>query len=183
MNCSLCGNSAFDNLVYGYTKKKVLFWEIEWGKKMKPFCRQHLIQEFKKYFLNFPKKIVVFYPELEHKKGSYVYGNMSLDEMKKRKVSLKTLELIEKSLKEIKGDCMKCKKPASIAYFGQGVLQWGGGMWDYPLLEKITTEPQILCKECSFDEIEYSLRSFKDSFAEGLFIPFLTDSILTTFPI
>jgi hypothetical protein len=162
--CSICKKPSKDILIYT-------------DRKRKRFCRDHLLEEFKKEFLNFNEKMVVFYPSLESKVGPYVYHYQAISDVPKKLREDKVGQMINQALNAISGKCSKCGRPANIAYFDPGTFRWeviksGGVDWDLPKFEEISVEPQMVCSHCVIDEIIYSLRNFQGDFGEGVGLPY-----------
>jgi hypothetical protein len=167
--CSLCGKKASDKLLYLAKEKK--------------HCREHLLEEFRKGFLAYKNKAVVFYPDINKSVNSYQYWfilKSGFDSLKSnnKEIDINVRTLLEKSLDLIAGPCQKCSKPAQVAYFGKNTFKWSEGSWPKPLIENILVKPEILCVECVLDKIEPPLRSYKGKFTEGICVPEKEDGAL-----
>ena len=182
--CERCKKKETDRLVIGIVK----IGDMYLWRRDRAFCRTHLIKEFKNVFVNYNDKMVVFYPCLEEKRGSYTYKYLPMDEVRKLnipepKLKKKIIELITSSLDSIEGKCARCDRPASVAFFEQNTFKWKkGGLlsWDIPQIEDIKRKPHNLCSECTFKKIDFSLKNFKSKYAEGLSLPREGDGVFLT---
>jgi len=163
-HCSICNKPSKDVLIDSNRRRRL-------------FCREHMLEEFKKAFLGFEKPMVVFYPMLESKDGPYVYRYEAISDIPGKRKTDSVGRLISEALKSISGQCSRCRRTANIAYFGPGTFQWeikrkGGVDWDLPKLEDITARPEIVCSSCIVDELTYSLQNFSADFDEGIVLPY-----------
>jgi hypothetical protein len=155
--------SGKDKLKYGNGKEKRL-------------CRIHLIEEFRKEYLKFKEKMVVIYPDLEtRKKSYYAYQYYTKEEIKKYNLADMVGGLTEQGLNAISGTCQRCSDTGSVAFFGKESFRWDN---DWPMLEEINQEPQILCKNCTLELIIPSLRDFQGHFKEPVTLPRKDEGIL-----
>ncbi len=160
--CQVCGSQGEDH--------------IEINRKDKKVCRAHLIEQLRKVYLNFESKMVVIYPDLEDKtKSYYAYQYYTNEELKKFKLDDIVGELTRKGLESISGKCQKCSNLANVALYGKGSFQWED---DYPVLQNMNQDPELLCLECSFKLIEPSLRNYKGLFEERVIVPHKGEGIL-----
>jgi len=172
--CTVCGKKSMGEKICYDVKNKL---GVEWGVNSKPFCREHMVEEFKKYFINFKGKLVVFYPDLEDKRGSFIYSYSPLEKMSGDKYMNEIHSRVENWLNGINGNCNKCGKTANIAYFAKGTFEWESNPWA-PNFKKISTQPEIVCNDCIADKITFSIRSFKDKFIEGISVPTKDDGLI-----
>ena len=178
MTCRVCGQHTKEYVVHGVRQRRFLFINYP-QPQTTPLCHEHLLREFEKGFTTFPDRMVVFYPDLEDKRGSYTYGYLPLSEVRQRGIGQ---NLVENALRAIAGGCQRCAAPAQLAYFGKGVLQWqvvGKGFvnWHMPRIEEVQAEPEPLCRRCAWEAIEPSLRRFPE-FADGLCQPHNGEGLL-----
>ena len=162
--CSICKKPSRDVLIYD-------------NRRRQRFCREHMLEEFKKVFLGFENRMVVLYPLLESKEGLYVYRYEAISDIPRKRKTDSVGRLISEALKSISGECSRCRRTANVAYFGPGTFQWeikrkGGVEWDLPKLEDITARPEIVCSSCIADELTYSLQKFRGDFDEGIVLPY-----------
>jgi hypothetical protein len=162
--CSVCSSSGRDLLNPG-------------DKKASRFCRNHLLETFRKKFLAADYNLVVVYPGLEGRvnSGFYSYGYYCPEDLKKYNFTQIIGPLFQKGLRAVSGKCSRCASTAQIAYFGKNSFQW---IKDYPTLEKITQEPEIICKKCAVDLIIPSLRGFKGDFINPVELSIRGEGIL-----
>lgn len=166
LKCTICGNPGKDLLNCG-------------DRKMRRLCRIHLLEEFKRKFLEFGQNMVVLYPGLEGRKQSYhKYLYCTKERLKKYNLDKLAGHLLEQGLRSISGKCKQCGAAGTIAYFGKGSFEWQG---DFPLIENITQEPEIMCKKCTLDLILPSLRDFKGHFHIPLEIPINEEGIFLSY--
>jgi hypothetical protein len=83
--------------------------------------------------------------------------------------------LLERGLSFIGGKCGKCGASANIAYYGKGSFEWKD---DFPLIDKITKNPEVICNKCAVASIIPSLRNFKGNFVNPLEVPRKEEGIL-----
>jgi hypothetical protein len=180
MRCSKCNKSTNEYLVTNVLQRKLLFFENP-KVETNALCREHLFPEFKDRFVNFSEKMIVFYPELEDRRGSYVYAYLSLGEVRRRKIGG---GVVEEALAAVGGECRRCSGPGQIAYFGEGKLRRKvesalGIKWEFPLIESVVAEPEVLCRGCALSEIVPSLQKFPE-FADGLCAPYGEEGVFIT---
>lgn len=145
------------------------------GDKRVPYCRNHLLQEFSKSFLQFPHRMIVFHPEQDRNYCGTMYPYYPLSEFDTFNFSKEDRQAMEKIIREIKGECMKCKKDATVAYYRKGLLQWDG---TGPKMRNISSLGELLCKDCTLERIEPDLKINKNPFADnGLFIPYSSEGV------
>jgi hypothetical protein len=130
--------------------------------------------------------MVVFYPSLEDKQGSFTYQYQVWDDMREKQKEDEIGQLVRRAFDKIRGTCEKCSGQASIAYFGPGTFRWsiekvGGVNWHVPKYEEITVSPQVLCPNCVIDEVVYSLEHFQDNFGDPIVVPHKGPGILLPF--
>lgn len=164
MRCSECGRPASDVLIHDGTSRQ-------------RYCREHMLEAFRKGFLGFNEDMVVFYPSLEFKRGGYVYQYRVLEDVPEKFRSDKTGLMLTSALGSISGNCARCGRPANVAYFGPGSFQWvttrrAGVKIEYPNFDEVVVQPEILCRECVVDHVAYSLLNFDSQFAEGIVLPY-----------
>lgn len=150
---------------------------IDSNRRSKYFCRDHMLEEFKKAFLGFEKPMVVFYPMLESKDGPYVYRYEAFSDIPRKRKTDPVGRLMTEALQSISGQCSRCRRNANVAYFGPKTFQWemkraGGLDLVLPKLEDITARPEIVCSSCIVDELTYSLQNFRGDFDEGIVLPY-----------
>jgi hypothetical protein len=167
--CLICKKPSKDVLIDGNRRRRL-------------FCREHMLEEFKKAFLGFENPIVVFYPLLESKDGPYVYRYEAISDIPRKRKTDSVGRLISEALKSISGQCSRCRRTANVAYFGPGTFQWeirptGGVEWDLPKFEDITARPEIVCSTCIVDELTYSLQKFRGDFDEGIVLPYNAEGV------
>lgn len=154
LKCAICAQPGKDLLNSGSGPARHL-------------CRNHLVEEFRKKFLATDYKMVVVYPGLEERTQSYYYSYCyyTAGDLKKYDFTDIALPLFQRGLKAISGKCLRCADTAAVAYFGKGSFTWEN---DYPLIDKITREPEVICKKCALDLIIPSLRGFKGDFVNPI---------------
>lgn len=180
MKCLDCKRATKEFLVTSGAEKKFLF--LKWkGDRSLPLCRHHLIEHFKEAFVSAKQKMVVFCPNLEGKQGSYQYFYSTRETLKKYapdpKINDSILFLMGKWMEAIMGKCQECSSDARAAYFDKYSLPYErvpgylGGLFNYPMIHKVTDKPRILCPACAFKEMEFTLRMAQESFGDGIFTP------------
>jgi hypothetical protein len=162
--CSECGRAASDILVFD-------------GQDRQRFCREHMLDAFRKEFIGFRENMVVFYPSLEFKTGGFVYQYRVLEDVPEKYRDGPTGRLLANALGSISGNCSRCGRAANVAYFGPGSFQWltvrkAGVKREYPKFDEVTVRPENLCRECVVDHVAYSLLNFNSQFAEGIVLPY-----------
>jgi hypothetical protein len=174
MQCKACGGSTKEFLAHGSVPRKFLFVDNpKW--LTTPFCHEHLLREFESQFTAFPHKMVVFYPDLEDRHGSYTYGYLPIREVRLRKLGA---PFVETALRSIVGNCQKCGTPAQAAYFGKGVVPWNvEGPWHRPDIEGVHAKPELLCRPCAWLAVKPSLYAFAE-FRDGLCQPYESEGLL-----
>lgn len=163
--CPICSQVAADVLV------------IE-GKTEGTYCRNHVMEKFSQGFLSFSYKMVVFHPEQDRKHCGTMYPYFPLDELVDQYNFEKEAEKrIKEILATISGKCQRCdEKDSQVAYYPKGILQWNESFG--PLLENVPLTSHLLCKKCTLQFIEQSLRSNKENFSDnGLFVPYKGEGV------
>ena len=164
LKCCECGRPASDVLVFG-------------GQQRRRYCREHMLDAFRKEFLGFQENMVVFYPSLEFKTGPYVYQYRVLDDIPEKQRNDKTGRMLMSALDSISGNCSRCGRAANTAYFGPGSFKWSpvrvaGIKREYPAFDEVVVRPEILCRACVIDHVAYSLLNFNSQFGEGIVLPY-----------
>ena len=164
LRCSECGRPASDVLVFG-------------GQQRRRYCREHMLDAFRKEFVGFPEKMVVFYPSLEFKTGPFVYQYHILEDIPEEHRNGKTGRMLTEALDSISGNCSRCGRPANVAYFGPGSFKWNpvrvaGIKREFPAFDDVVVRPENLCRECIVDHVAYSLLNFNSQFGEGVVLPY-----------
>jgi hypothetical protein len=180
LKCADCGTKTTEFLVQAGPKS---LWKFKWtGFEAVNYCRNHLIEHFKESFLSSQNKMVVLYPEMEEKHGNYQYFFMTMSQLHDGyagdpQINNQIVTLVEKWLGYIKNGCSRCSFPAQVAYFSKDkilrdkVPSYLGALFDYPMLHKMQSLPEILCKKCAFERIVPSLQSASPGFYEGICKP------------
>ncbi len=168
--CKICGTMTkeefyIDNKIFGNEHS-----EITSSKSVKKYlCRGHLIEEFKKSFLAFPKNMIVFHPELEMVCKN-LYSYYTLSDLKACNFDNTIINNSEKLLSKIKGKCSRCDSEAQILYFSKGVLKYHNYI---PQIENINFEDgKLYCSKHGLESIISDLQTNKSIFNEGLYAPF-----------
>ena len=164
-SCEICNKKGSDRLVIQVIKVGSFYF----GRRDKAYCRNHLMTEFQKGFVEYKHKMVVFHPDLETKKGTYTFTYLPMDEIQglihqNKKFSSKITERVKSSINMIQGKCSKCEKIANIAYYDQNTFEW-----DTAIIED---KPKILCNQCTYNKISFSLKNFKGKYSEGIVLPY-----------
>ena len=181
MKCSICRQPTSEFLVTDGRPKRLLFFTWH-GAKVEKLCRDHLIMRFREEFIRASHRMVVFYPNLEEKHGDYQYSYVQWDRIMKgmggdQDVNAQVRYSANEWFGKITGTCNRCSAEAHIAYFDRNAISWEkitilpGVKYDFPMIHKVTTEPEILCRKCAFDGIEASLRSHPEGFTNGVLGP------------
>jgi len=162
--CSECGRPASDILVYD-------------GQHRRRYCREHMLEAFRKEFVGFRENMVVFYPSLEFKTGGFVYQYRVLEDVPEKYRDDRTGRMLANALDSIAGNCSKCGRAANVAYFGPGSFQWlavrkAGVKREYPKFDEVTVRPENLCRECVVGHVAYSLLNFNSQFVGGIVLPY-----------
>ncbi|MBI2617688.1 hypothetical protein HYW55_06145 [Candidatus Gottesmanbacteria bacterium] len=175
-------NNFFLSLQSNFGKKKCFTCQkktedilIREGDKHTPYCRNHLLHEFSKSFLQFPHKMVVFHPEQDRKYCGTMYPYYPISEFEAFYFRKEDRQIMEERLREIQGKCSKCKNSASVSYYRKGVLQWDSSG---PVMRSVNIPGEFLCTKCTLDRIEPDLRANKNPFADnGLFVPYKGEGV------
>lgn len=170
LRCSECGKPASDVLVFN-------------GQHRRRYCREHMLDAFRKEFVGFQENMVVFYPALEFKTGSFVYQYRVLEDIPEKHRSDRTGRMIVDALNSISGNCSRCGRTANVAYFGPGSFKWSqvrvaGIKREYPEFDEVAVRPANLCRECVVDHVAYSLLNFNSQFGEGIVLPYKGKGVL-----
>lgn len=183
--CRKCSKATTEYLEIDLAPRKFLFIPYPRTERI-PLCREHLFPEFEAGFTSFSKKMVVFYPDLEDCRGSYVYAYLPLSEVQGRGLGE---GVVERAHGAIVGGCTRCAGPGQVAYFDKGRLKrkvekgpLGIIKWDIPLIESVEGGPEILCRRCTLAHILPSLKQFPD-FVNGLDCPSREDGVFITLEI
>ena len=169
--CIVCQAPTNDMLAEIFHEKIFFGRNLHLVKKMKSYCRPHLIAEFKLGFLSARQKMIVIDPEWDAVKEACLYGCLGTTELKE---SNDGEPFVWNIFLSINGPCCSCGKPGSVAYYARGEikrLQTYCG--NYPdLWHPPVSSPATLCTNCAFNRIEQSLTTFAGEFNEGLFLPY-----------
>lgn len=176
------GKNYFLSFQNFFGKKKCFVCQIETqdilvanGDKRVPYCRNHLMIEFSKLFLQFPYKLVVFHPEQDREYCQTMYPYYPISEFEVFNFSQNDRNAMEKIVERIRGACTQCKKNATVAYFRKGILKWDGGG---PVMRDVHVQGDNLCTKCTLENIESDLRGNRKPFADnGLFTPYKGDGV------
>jgi hypothetical protein len=180
MKCIDCKKRTKQFLVKSGVEKRFLFFKWK-GDRNIPLCRDHLIKYFKEAFLNAKQRMIVFCPNLEGKKGVYQYFYSTRETIEKYapdpKINDSILSQMDKWIETITGKCANCSSDTGVAYFNSYSISYErvpgylGGLFDYPMIHKVSDKPKILCRLCAFKEIEFAFRASNEGFREGVFTP------------
>lgn len=168
--CLICNKEANDSLWIGKEKKR--------------FCRKHLIQEFENAFDKSSSKIIAFYPDLETKKGDYIYRFYTVKEIKKyysnkRNPQNSMLEFYTKNINFISKICEECEADATVAFFEKSSFKWAKSDFiHYIDLSNIKTKPISLCRKCSAKRITPSLEKYSGDFDEPIILPIPQEGVI-----
>jgi hypothetical protein len=182
MKCADCGQKTREFLVRPATKS---FLGLRWaGRRRTYLCREHLLARFREEFLKLPQRLVVLYPNLEEKHGRYQYFFAPLSLLRKRGLTpdglldRSVLEYLDEWLGLAAQPCSLCEEPGAVAYFSREEVRWDrqrgflGTQFDRPLLEEITGQALVLCRDCAFEEMAKSFRAAGPrGFEGGVFLP------------
>jgi hypothetical protein len=163
LRCPVCGKLSQDTLI---------FKEGSSGR----FCREHLIERFKREFTACTQKMVVVYPALEMKKGPYVYEYKAIEDIPEKFLQSRFGRMLTRALSSVEGRCSKCARKGTVAYFGPGNTPWESvtakaGGWDDLFKDDIPATFQVTCPFCIADEVCFSLSRFEGVFSEGIILP------------
>ena len=163
LRCPVCGKLSQDTLIF------------EEGRSER-FCREHLIERFRREFTACTKKMVVFYPALEMKSGPYVYEYRSIENIPEKFLQSPLGRMFARALSSIEGRCARCARNATVAYFGPGNTPWESvstrdNQWNDSDRGEIPATFQVTCPFCIADELCFSLSRFEGVFSEGIVLP------------
>ena len=163
LRCSVCARFSRDTLIFRQGRSR-------------RFCREHLIERFKQEFTACTEKMVVVYPSLEMKRGSYVYEYRAIEDIPEKFLQSPFGRMLTRALSSIGGRCSRCARNGTVAYFGPGNTPWEsvtmrGKGWDDLRKEEITVTFQVTCPFCIVDELCFSLSRFEGVFSEGVILP------------
>lgn len=160
--CKICGREASDVLSDSSSHE------------LGVFCRNHLIQEYSKHFLNssFNKVIVEFQPRASGDLGT-VYGYYPISEIEQFGWEKKSRQVVENLLLTINGKkCRECDEPATSLFVSKEAAPWS----------KYGPEPSLdyakigeyLCNEHTLDRIKPSIQTNPKRFNDGggLWLPY-----------
>ena len=181
MKCKICRQPTDEFLVTESVPTRILFFTWN-GAKVEKLCREHLIQRFREEFTRATHRMVVFHPNLEEKHGDYQYSYVRWNRIMKGlggdpDVNARIIELANDWFSQITGTCNRCSHEAQIAYFDRKSISWEkvpvilGVRYDFPMIHKVTADPEKLCRNCAFDSIEKSLRTSVPGFENGVLSP------------
>ncbi|MEZ8617199.1 hypothetical protein [Vibrio splendidus] len=169
MTCLKCQEKSVTDFCVKVPKK--FLWFSWYGYQRQTLCREHLLLEYRKSFTTSQARLVVFYPDFEYKrKGLYQYLPTPLREFEEfalhdnkqgeRKEDLITLK---ETFRKLRGFCEKCGKPAQVAFFCTGSFAWEQKPFspcttsDQVIISSICAQPEILCMQCCYSQVEPSL--------------------------
>ncbi len=163
LRCQVCGQLSQDTLIF------------EQGRSGR-FCREHLIERFRREFTACTEKMVVVYPSLEMKRGPYVYEYRPMEDIPEKFLENRLGRMFTRALSSIEGRCVRCARKATVAYFGPGNTPWEsvttrGKQWDDIGNDEIPATFQVTCPLCIADELCFSLSRFEGVFSEGIVLP------------
>lgn len=159
--CPICSQEAKDLLTRG-------------GKKGTWYCRQHLVEEFKKEFLASSSRMLVCEPDFKNVCDA-LYGCYSLKRMQKfdfeKPLVEKAREIISRLDSGLK--CTQCKGSAQAIYFDSSylpILYQSTGIFKPlgPFLEKLPSDKGIpFCLNCVFQRIRPLIQTNQGDFNDG----------------
>lgn len=159
LRCSVCGRFTRDALIF------------EQGGSAR-FCRDHLIERFKREFTAYTDKMVVVYPALEMQKVPFVYEYTPLTRIKAKLLRGPFGRMVTRALSSIDGQCSRCGQKATVAYFGPGNTPWETTLLSGPGNDdEIAATYQITCPSCIVDELCSSISRFEGVFSGGIILP------------
>lgn len=127
------------------------------------FCREHLIQRWKKDFTESSYSMIVIEPDFSRYKYAYLYGTM--DDLKEWSYPKEDTDNLSSIMDTISGKtCKGCGEAATVAYFKKEY-------YNFPYFSKINTLPEYFCKVCVVKNILPLLGSAKTDFIEGVYAP------------
>lgn len=160
--CKICGQRGEDVLSENS--------DHELGK----FCRNHLLQEYSRLFLNFHfnKVMVEFQPKASGYLGP-VYGYYPVSEIEKYGWEKKSRQIVENLLLTINGkQCKACNRSATTLFVSKEVAPWSK-YGPEPSLEYARIG-EYLCNDHALDKVKPSIQNNPQNFYDGggLWLPY-----------
>lgn len=152
--CAICGMQAEDS------------YSVESGAltgKSTSYCRNHLVETWRKGVLASTPKMVVIEPDFNAYPYGYLYASkFILEEWQYGKKSVaRFLEIIS----GIAGkSCASCGAPATVAFYTKD-------QYDFPKMENLPEPKSHLCKKCMADKVAPLIANAAKPLIEGLYAP------------
>lgn len=156
----------------GSIKRKCIVCEVETSDtymdstgKLSNMCRAHLVSRWKDDVLASNNNMVVIEPDIQDKNHSMGYMYADIKQLGLWQYGKSAQDNMSKYLDLIVGkDCEECGSVATVAYFKKED-------YEIPFMEKISTIPKYLCKNCMIKKITPILVGSQYHFYEGLYAP------------